>query len=105
MGKLHQIRRAFGKLDYDTKTGMHTDKCPLQYGCIKKDIWGKLGIRVPDNPWCFYRGMPSYRNYVTKLVNKYHHDHIVSQRHKVERAYLDGEEWAIKVITDSFEQG
>jgi hypothetical protein len=105
MGKLHQIKRVFNKLDHDTKIGMYTNKPPLRYGCIQKDLWGKAGIRVPDSLWCFYRGMPSYRSYVTKLVSNYYRTHVIRQRHVVERAYLNGEEWAIKIITDSFEQG
>ncbi len=99
MGKLHQIKRAFNQLNHDTKISMYTNDYPLhpwRFGCIKENIWGKPKYSVPDSPWCFYRGVSSYRNYVTKLVSQYHHAEVVQKRHVFERAYLDGESWAVE---------
>ena len=96
MGKLREIKRAFDQLDHDAKITMHALSPSLQYGCIKEAIRSKPRYSVPNSPWCFYRGVASYRNYVTKLANRYHHKHIVSKRHVFERAYLDGEAWAVE---------
>lgn len=82
MGKLHKIRRAFDRLTHEQKINMGL--WPGEYGCV---YW--------DGYWQFHQWEPSYRQYVKKLINQYCRKEEIDNRHVFERAYLNGEQWAI----------
>ena len=101
MGKLHQIRKAFNSLTHEQKIDMYSPVA--RYGAfIHKTGYYWRYYKAPNSKWAFSTSCYSYRDFITPLVHAYHEQYVNRQKHVVERAYLNGEQWAIdKVVGDS----
>ena len=91
MGKVAQIKRAFSKLSHDEKLKLH------------RGGYAGYGYRNKGFSYC-----TSYRSLVAKLATNYYNEHLASEhraaqaeKHVVERAYLNKEPWAIKIIDNT----
>jgi hypothetical protein len=97
MGKLHKIRRAFERLTHDEKMNI-----AKKFLCWRRFPYG---YARKNGCWQICLGTRSHNSYVRTLVAKYHKECEIENRHVWERAYLNGEQWAVDEFNALYRNG